>query len=214
MKAFKCDRCGRFYFSGPEPIAQNAMDVVDAHGDEKHILVIDWFRDKRVDLCMDCSVDLKTWWEAGQIESFEKAVKEEEYMYPKAELPNTEEFAKYIRERLLRGLVEGLEPYAVFEENETMLIPELADKNGWAKEYICTLDVCLPAKLVPGGDLKGDSIFYCSRCLEKAKETNTEPPIHFWWSAHPYCGDCGSRLTNVQKDEDSRSGYIIIKEEE
>jgi hypothetical protein len=72
MKAYKCDRCGAFY-GGKEVVAQNAMDVIDAHGDEKHILVSDW-HSKFIDLhlCMDCSLDLKTWWEAGQ------AVKEEE----------------------------------------------------------------------------------------------------------------------------------------
>lgn len=73
MKAFRCDRCGRFYSnSESESIAQNAMDVVDAHGNEKHIMVIDWFHDECLDLCMDCSMDLKSYWEAGQ------AVKEEE----------------------------------------------------------------------------------------------------------------------------------------
>ena len=71
MKAFRCDRCGQFY-SSSEPIAQNAMDVVDAYGNEKHIMIVDWFRDKRIDLCMDCSLDLKSYWEAGQ------AVKEAE----------------------------------------------------------------------------------------------------------------------------------------
>ena len=64
MKAFRCDRCGRFY-SNSEPISQNAMDVVDAYGNEKHILIGDW-SGKRIDLCMDCSVDLKYWWKEGQ----------------------------------------------------------------------------------------------------------------------------------------------------
>jgi len=71
MKAFRCDRCGKFY-SDPEGVDQYAMDVVDAYGNERHITIIDWFKDRRVDLCMDCSVDLKYWWKEGQ------AVKEEE----------------------------------------------------------------------------------------------------------------------------------------
>jgi hypothetical protein len=71
MRAYKCDRCGAFY-GGLEPIAQEAMDVVDVYGNKKHILLDDWDHNQRVDLCIDCSLDLKTWWEAGQ------AVKEEE----------------------------------------------------------------------------------------------------------------------------------------
>ena len=70
MKAFRCDRCGKFY-SNPEPIAQEAMDVVDAYGYEKRIFIDDWDLNQHVDLCMDCSLNLKTWWEKG------RAVKEE-----------------------------------------------------------------------------------------------------------------------------------------
>ena len=73
MKAFRCDRCGKFYSypSSERAISQNAMDVMDSYGNEKHILIGDW-SGKRIDLCMDCSVDLKYWWGEGQ------AVKEEE----------------------------------------------------------------------------------------------------------------------------------------
>ena len=71
MKAFRCDRCGRFYSNPVCSISQSAMDVVDSYGHEKQILVSDW-SGKRVDLCMECSIDLRLYWEAGQ------AVKEEE----------------------------------------------------------------------------------------------------------------------------------------
>ena len=88
--------------------------------------------------------------------------------------------------------------------------------------YIRTFDVCLPTKLIPAGDVKGDSVFYCERCLERAKETNTkvllgsgsvqfDAPIHFDWSISKYCPDCGSRFTNITKGEDGR--YTVIKEE-
>lgn len=71
MKAYRCDRCGQFY-SDPDPIAQEGMDVVDVYGNEKHILVADWDPCECVDLCRKCSLDLKSWWEQGQ------AIKEEE----------------------------------------------------------------------------------------------------------------------------------------
>ena len=66
-------------------------------------------------------------------------------------------------------------------------------------------------KLVPAGDVKGDTVFHCERCLEIAKETNTEAPLHFYWGVGKYCPDCGSRFTNVTWDED---GFAVLKKEE
>jgi hypothetical protein len=143
------------------------------------------------------------------------------YVLPKVEVPDTVEFAKYIRERLLRGLVEGLEPYAQFEEREeATTIPELAGSvYNQTKNYICTLDVCLPTKLLP---LDGTGRFYqCQQCLRNISKFTGEHVNRYGVdmtrmfdlknSVGKYCPDCGSRFTNLHRDE---FGYLYVKEEE
>jgi len=145
-------------------------------------------------------------------------------VFPKYYLDMNEDkdFANYIRGKVLADLAKSLEPYVTYEENEVVCDP-VDGPWKYTQECTCTLDVCLPTKLIPAGAVKGDSVFYCERCLERAKETNTkvllgsgtvqfDAPIYFDWCISKYCPDCGSRFTNITKGEDGR--YTVIKEEE
>ena len=129
--------------------------------------------------------------------------------FPKEYYPNDEEFVKYIHDRLIHGLVEALEPYATYEENETMMLPEFADKNGWTKEFSCCINVSIPAKLI--SVIGYPDNYICSNCKEHGFKFGGLPRsidrCYLGW----YCPDCGAHFTNLTRDE---FGSFKVKEEE
>lgn len=129
--------------------------------------------------------------------------------FPKEYYPNNEEFVKYIHDELIHGLVEALEPYATYEENETMALPELADKNGWTKEYWCSIDISIPAKLTTVGGCPG--YYICSNCKEIRFKFELRPHPIYAGNISRYCPDCGAHFTNLTRDE---FGSLRVKEEE
>ena len=126
--------------------------------------------------------------------------------FPKEYYPNDEEFVKYIHDKLIHGLVEALEPYATYEENETMMLPELADKNGWTKEFSCSINVSIPAKLI----YDGPGRYICSNCKEQGFKFGGWPRSIDYGSLGWYCPDCGAHFTNLTRDE---FGSLKVKEE-
>lgn len=127
-------------------------------------------------------------------------------------------FASYIRGKLLTDLAKTIEPYATYEENEIVCDP-VEGPWKYTQECTCTLDVCLPTKLLP---IDGTGRFYqCQQCLRNISKFTGEHVYRYGVdiirefdlndSIGKYCPDCGSWFTNLHRNE---SGYLYVKEED
>lgn len=126
---------------------------------------------------------------------------------PKEYIEESPEIAKSIKENITRKLASVIADYMVFEENDDCIhYPEFQDKHGWAREYVGRVDISIPTKLMPMGD-----VYVCQNCFSN----NNVPKAYSFYKPVPkYCECCGAHFTNIFQDSEANDGLYFIKHEE
>lgn len=129
---------------------------------------------------------------------------------PKEYIEENSEMVKSIKEHIARRLGSAIADYMVFEENDDCIhYPELQDKHGWAREYIGSVDISIPTKLMPMGG--SGHTYVCQNCF-----SNNNIPRTYWFNDRvpKYCERCGAHFTNIFQDSEVNDGLYFIKHEE
>lgn len=126
---------------------------------------------------------------------------------PKEYIEENSEMVKSIKESIARRIGSAIADYMVFEETDDCIhYPELQDKHGWVREYVGSVDVSIPTKLMPMG-----GVYVCQNCFTN----NNIPRSYCIVSPVPkYCECCGAHFTNIFQDSEANDGLYFIKHEE
>lgn len=122
-------------------------------------------------------------------------------VYPK-EATTDPEFKDWVKENIAHHLVDAVVDNMTFDEQDDCInYPEFQDKNGWVTEFIGSIDISIPTKLIPMG-----SEYVCEMCF-----FNNEVSIRYHLSdkVPKYCFNCGGHFTNIYRE----NGYYRIKRE-
>ena len=123
-------------------------------------------------------------------------------VYPK-EATTDPDFKDWVKERIAHHLVDAVIDNMTFDEcDDCINYPEIQDKNGWVTEFIGSIDISIPTKLIPMSD-----VYVCEACF-----INKEVPTsyHFSDKVPKYCFNCGGHFTNIYCE----NGYYLIKKKE
>lgn len=124
------------------------------------------------------------------------------FVYPKKATTDPE-FKDLVKENIAHHLVDAVVDNMTFDEQDDCInYPEFQDKNGWVTEYIGSIDISIPTKLMPMG-----SVYVCEMCFFN-NEVQTR--YHFSDKVPKYCSNCGGHFTNIYRE----NGYYLIKEED
>lgn len=128
-------------------------------------------------------------------------------VFPKEAVEGDEEIAKHIKENITRKIASAIADYMEFEEQDDCIHhPELQDEHGWVREYIGSVDISIPTKLMPMGD-----VYVCQNCFSY----NNVPKAYSFYKPVPkYCECCGAHFTNIFQDSEANDGLYFIKHEE
>ena len=100
-------------------------------------------------------------------------------VYPK-EATTDPDFKDWVKERIAHHLVDAVIDNMTFDEcDDCINYPEIQDKNGWVTEFIGSIDISIPTKLIPMSD-----VYVCEACF-----INKEVPTsyHFSDKVPKYC---------------------------
>lgn len=130
-------------------------------------------------------------------------------VFPKEVVEGDSEKTKYIKEAIAERLGSAISDYITFEENDDCIhYPEFQDKHGWVREYVGSVDISIPTKLMPMGSV---SNYVCQNCFSN----NTISRSYSFYKPVPkYCECCGAHFTNIFQDSEVNDGLYFIKHEE
>lgn len=131
-------------------------------------------------------------------------------VFPKEVVEGNSEHIKIIKEAIAERLGSAISDYITFEENDDCIhYPESQDKHGWSKEYVGSVDISIPTKLMPMGGGSGHT-YVCQNCF-----SNNNIPRTYWFSDRvpKYCDCCGAHFTNIVRDSELPV-YFIKREED
>lgn len=123
-------------------------------------------------------------------------------VYPK-EATTDPGFMVWVKNNIAHHLVDAVLDNMAFNKSDDCInYPEFQDKNGWVTEFIGSIDISIPTKLMPMG-----AVYVCENCFSK----NEVPTVyHFYDKVPKYCSNCGGHFTNIYSEND----YYLIKEKE
>lgn len=122
-------------------------------------------------------------------------------VFPKEAVCDDPECAKWIKKSIANSLADAvMDNMTLDEQDDCINYPELQDRNGWVTEYIGSIDISIPTKLIPMG-----SVYVCETCF-----CNNEVPASYRFDEKvpKYCFNCGGHFTNIYRE----NGYYLIKE--
>lgn len=122
-------------------------------------------------------------------------------VFPKETVENDPGFKEWAKTNLAYRLANNIIDNMTFDESDDCInYPELQDRNGWVTEYIGSIDISIPTKLIPMG-----SVYVCETCF-----CNNEVPATYCFheKVPKYCFNCGGHFTNIYRE----NGYYLIKE--
>ena len=122
-------------------------------------------------------------------------------VYPKEVTENDPEFRVWVKKSIARNLVDAVLDNMKFDETDDCInYPEVQDKNGWVTEFVGSIDISVPTKLMAMG-----SVYVCENCFSK----NEVPASYrFSYKFPKYCFNCGGHFTNIYREND----HYLIKE--
>lgn len=124
-------------------------------------------------------------------------------VYPKEITENDPEFRVWVKKSIARNLVDAVLDNMKFDETDDCInYPEFQDKNGWVTEFIGSIDISIPTKLIPMTNV----YYVCENCFSK-KEVSTS--YHICDRVPKYCSNCGGHFTNIYREND----HYMIKGE-
>lgn len=134
-------------------------------------------------------------------------------VFPKEVVDGDSEYIKIIKETIAERLGSAISDsgYITFKETDDCIhYPALQDKHGWSREYIGSVDVSIPTKLMPMGCGSGHT-YVCQNCFSH----NTVARVYSFYRPVPkYCECCGAHFTNIFQDSEANDGLYFIKHEE
>lgn len=129
-------------------------------------------------------------------------------VYPK-EATTDPDFKELVKERIAHHLVDAFMDNMTFDENDDCInYPEFQDKNGWVREYVGSIDISIPTKLIPMGSV---TTYVCENCFSN---NNVPRSYSFYKSVPKYCECCGAHFTNIFQDSEAEDGLYFIKHKE
>lgn len=123
-------------------------------------------------------------------------------VYPK-EITTDPGFKECVKNNIAYKLTDAIMDNMTFDETDDCInYPEFQDKNGWVTEFIGSIDISIPTKLIPMG-----SVYVCETC-----SFNNEVPARYCFGnkVPKYCFNCGGHFTNIYREGD---GYRIKEKE-
>lgn len=122
---------------------------------------------------------------------------------PKDYVEENSDIVKSIKEDIARRIGSAIADYMEFEEQDDCIHhPGLQDKHGWAREYIGSVDISIPTKLIPMA-----GVYVCENCFSNK---DLPRPFLFYEPVTKYCECCGAHFTNIEL----ANGRYFIKHEE
>lgn len=110
---------------------------------------------------------------------------------PKDYVDENSDIVKSIKEDIARRIGSAIADYMEFEaQDDCIHHPWLQDKHGWAREYVGSIDISIPTKLMPMG-----GVYVCENCFSN---NNIPRSYSIVCPVPKYCECCGAHFTNVE----------------
>lgn len=134
-------------------------------------------------------------------------------VFPKEAVRDDSEFSSWIKKSIASALTDAIMDNMTFDENDDCInYPEWQDRNGWVTEYIGSVDISIPTKLIPMMPMIPTvGVYVCENCFSNKNVTRS---YSFYKPVPKYCECCGAHFTNIFQDSEANDGLYFIEHEE